>query len=49
LGTKITVYDPTTHTELYQYIVDGTNSPTVISSGDMNTGNLPFALNQIYI
>ena len=48
-GTVISVYDHATHTLLYEYTVDSTNSPTVISDGQMNTGNIPFAQQPIYI
>jgi hypothetical protein len=46
-GTLIQVYSPDGGTLLYQYTVNG-NGPTVISSGLMNTGNVPFALHPIY-
>jgi len=51
-GTTISVYTSDGQTLLYSYTTDGTNSPTVISgtSGDvMNTGNVPFAQQPVYI
>jgi hypothetical protein len=47
-GTLIQVYSPDGSQLLYQYTTTGGNGPTVISSGLMNTGNVPFALNPIY-
>jgi hypothetical protein len=49
-GTTVTVYGSnSSSTPLYQYTVDSTNSPTVITDGLMNTGNIPFEQNQVYI
>lgn len=49
-AAHITVYaDPNGHTPLYSYTTDSTNAPTVVSGDQMNTGNMPFALQPIYI
>lgn len=52
-GTTIAVYQPGTNNLLYEYTVhnaNGTdNSPTVTSGTSMNTGNIPFAQQPIYI
>ena len=46
-GTTITV-DANGH-QVYEYTVDSTNAPTVISSGSQNTGSVPFSQVPIYI
>ncbi len=48
-GTTISVYTSDGHTLLYSYTTTAANSPTVISGGQMNTGNTPFALGPVYI
>lgn len=48
-GTLVTVTDPTSGTVLYTYQVGASNAPTPITSGEMNTGYLPFANHPIYI
>jgi hypothetical protein len=48
-GTTISVYASDGTTLLYTYQTTGTNSPTVISSGLMNTGFEPFAQHPVYI
>jgi PPE-repeat protein len=47
-GETITVYAPD-GVQLYSYTLDSTYSPTTISSGLMNTGNLVFQQNPVYI
>jgi hypothetical protein len=47
-GETITVSAPN-GTQLYQYTFDDSYSPTVISSGLMNTGNLIFQQHPVYI
>jgi hypothetical protein len=49
VGTEIVVMDPTTGVTLYQYGLGTTYSPTLISSGLMNTGNLIFSQHPVYI
>jgi hypothetical protein len=48
-GTVITVYDGTT--KLYQYTVESSlgNAPTVITSGEANSGYEPFSQMPIYL
>ncbi|MDQ2627034.1 MAG: PecA family PE domain-processing aspartic protease [Actinomycetota bacterium] len=52
-GTTIAVYQHGTHNLLYQYTVHNSagsfNSPTVSSGDTMNTGNIPFAQQPVYI
>ncbi|HET7072584.1 MAG TPA: PecA family PE domain-processing aspartic protease [Mycobacterium sp.] len=48
VGTNISVYAPTGQL-LYQYGLGTTYSPLLISSGLMNTGNLPFEQHAAYI
>ncbi|OBK15908.1 PecA family PE domain-processing aspartic protease [Mycobacterium asiaticum] len=49
-GTQITVYaDSNMQKPLYSFNTNGPYQPTVISSGLMNTGYLPFANRPIYI
>ncbi|MEB3031161.1 PecA family PE domain-processing aspartic protease [[Mycobacterium] nativiensis] len=52
-GTTIAVYQPGTNHLLYEYTVHNSttadNSPTVTSGTSMNTGNIPFAQQPIYI
>ncbi len=48
-GDLIQVFAPGTSTLLYQYTYNGTYSPTPITSGLMNTGNLIFQQHPIYI
>jgi PPE-repeat protein len=48
-GSLVQVYDPTGTTLLYQYTYQGTYSPTPITSGLMNTGNLIFEQHPVYI
>jgi hypothetical protein len=47
-GTVIHVYNAS-GIELYHYTLDAGNMPTVITSGLMNTGNIPFAMNPVYV
>jgi PPE-repeat protein len=47
-GDLVTVTTPG-GLELYHYTLDSTYFPTTISSGLMNTGNLPFLLHPVYI
>jgi hypothetical protein len=47
-GETITVYN-SAHQELYSYVTTATNTPTVVSGDSMNTGNIPFSLNPVYI
>jgi hypothetical protein len=47
-GTTITVYNNSGQ-ELYSYTTNATDSPTVTSGSSMNTGNIPFSLNPVYI
>ena len=46
-GTEIKVY--ANGTEVYDYVVDSSNAPTVISSGSQNTGYVPFSQRPIYV
>ncbi len=46
-GTLIKVYAQ--GQEVYEYTVNSTNAPTVISSGSQNTGSVPFSKIPIYI
>ena len=46
-GTVITVYDGST--ELYHYTVDSSNAPSVITSGEANSGFEPFSQMPIYL
>jgi PE family len=48
-GTHIQVYTSDGSTLLYDYTTDTTNSPTVITSGLMNTGYIPFSQYPVYI
>lgn len=48
-GELIKVYDETGQQLLYQYTTTGTNSPTIVSSGPLNTGYVPFSQFPIYI
>jgi hypothetical protein len=50
-GTEIAVYgEPDKSDLLYDYkITDASESPTVVSSGDFDTGNEPFSQGPIYI
>jgi hypothetical protein len=47
-GTQITVYN-SAQQPLYTYTTTATDSPTVTSGSSMNTGNMPFLLNPVYI
>jgi PPE-repeat protein len=47
-GSLVTVYGPG-NVPLYQFTYQGNYSPTPITSGLMNTGNLIFAQNPVYI
>jgi hypothetical protein len=50
LGTHIAVYaDAAEKTLLYEYVTTATNTPTVVSSGDFDTGYEPFSQYPIYI
>ena len=48
-GELIEVFAPGGSTPLYSYTYQGTYSPEPITSGLMNTGNLIFAQNPVYI
>lgn len=49
-GTQITVYaDRDGNTELYSYLTNDFNGPTVVSGNSMNTGYIPFTQQPIYI
>ena len=48
-GTLVSVYTSDGQTLLYSYTITGTNAPTVISGGSMNTGFMPFAQQPVYI
>jgi hypothetical protein len=48
-GTTISVYTGDGSTLLYSYTTTAGNTPAVISSDQMNTGNEPFALGPVYI
>lgn len=48
-GTHISVYTSDGQTLLYSYTTIGTLSPTVTTGNTMNTGNLPFAMQPVYI
>lgn len=52
-GTTIQVYQHRTDNLLYEYTVHNSNgsfnSPTVTSGSTMNTGNIPFAQQPVYI
>lgn len=48
-GTLVSVYTSDGATLLYSYTITGTNAPTVISGGSMNTGFQPFAQQPVYI
>ena len=47
-GTIISVYNSSDQL-LYSYTTTATNSPVVTSTGEMNTGYMPFALGPVYI
>ncbi|MGH3561102.1 MAG: PecA family PE domain-processing aspartic protease [Mycobacterium sp.] len=47
-GTQISVYTADGQ-PLYSYMTTTTNAPTVSSASTMNTGNVPFALQPVYI
>jgi hypothetical protein len=49
VGTNITVTAPSNGATLYSYGLGTTYSPVLISSGLMNTGNLPFEQHSAYI
>src|SRR5574337_554184 len=48
VGTTISV-TTSSGQPLYDYTVTATNSPTVVTSSSMNTGNVPFAHTPVYI
>ncbi len=48
-GTTISVYTSDGSTLLYSYTTTASNSPTVVSGDQMNTGNTPFALGPVYV
>lgn len=48
-GTHVSVYTSDGQTLLYSYTASGANGPIVTTDTTMNTGNLPFALQPVYI
>lgn len=48
-GTTISVYTSDGSTLLYQWVTSAGYTPTVTTGSTMNTGNFPFATQQIYI
>ncbi|HEU0191997.1 MAG TPA: PecA family PE domain-processing aspartic protease [Mycobacterium sp.] len=47
-GTTISVYTMAGQ-PIYSYAVDATNAPTIASTSTMNSGNVPFAMQPVYI
>jgi hypothetical protein len=49
VGTVVSVYASDGTTLLYSYTTNATNGLTVTPGGVMNTGNVPFELEPVYI